>query len=557
LIPTPNGSTSPSLIWPSANEMVADIEDFYLAKQNRSSNNGSLTTPYTINVGDRKVTVLGIPDLSNVRVIMLGVRNVKRDGNNPLDDGLPKCGEVWFNELRVSDFVSRGGWAATGRVVTKLADFGTVQAATNYKSVGWGGIDKKLNERSLKEELQMSVATNFELGKFFPAKVGISIPMFYSYSQTSIKPLYNPLNPDIKLATSLETNNEAEKQRILAAAEDFSTQRSINFTNVRKNRVGSKKAHFYDVENLNATFAFSEQYRRNENIQYSLLKNYQVGLGHGHTFQNKPVEPFKKLKPKSLKLIKEFNFNYMPSSTNVRYTWDRRFGETIYRNNDSRSTSITPLYDKNYTMSRFYEMRWDLTKSIKLDYNATVNARIDEPNGKIDSEQKKDSIKTNLLNLGRTTQFNQTVSATYNVPLNKIPALNWITLSARYSANYVWLTAPPAADSLGNTISNTQGKSLNGQFNMTTLYNKSKFLQRINNPQLAKREEQKRKEEAEKNAKKTFKLKLNPKTGKKDTVWIKEKIKKPKEIPDIAKTGLRLMMSLRNVSFSYAENNST
>jgi cell surface protein SprA len=557
LIPTPNGSTSPSLIWPSANEMVADIEDFYLAKQNRSSNNGSLTTPYTINVGDRKVTVLGIPDLSNVRVIMLGVRNVKRDGNNPLDDALPKCGEVWFNELRVSDFVSRGGWAATGRVVTKLADFGTVQAATNYKSVGWGGIDKKLNERSLKEELQMSVATNFELGKFFPAKVGISIPMFYSYSQTSIKPLYNPLNPDIKLATSLETNNEAERQRILAAAEDFSTQRSLNFTNVRKNRVGSKKAHFYDVENLNFTFAFSEQYRRNENIQYSLLKNYQVGVGHGHTFQNKPVEPFKKLRPKSLKLIKEFNFNYMPSSTNVRYTWDRRFGETIYRNNDSRSTTIIPLYDKNFTMSRFYEMRWDLTKSIKLDYNATVNARIDEPNGKIDSEQKKDSIKTNLLNLGRTTQFNQTVSATYNVPLNKIPALNWITLSARYSANYVWLTAPPAADSLGNTISNTQGKSLNGQFNMTTLYNKSKFLQRINNPQLAKREEQKRKEEAEKNAKKTFKLKLNPKTGKKDTVWIKEKIKKPKEIPDIAKTGLRLMMSLRNVSFSYAENNST
>lgn len=557
LIPTPYGSTTPNLIWPEANELVADIEDFYLAKQNRTSGNGSLTVPYTIQVGNRKVTVLGIPDLSNVRVIMLGVRNVKRDGNNPLDDGLPKCGEVWFNELRVTDFITRGGWAATGRVVTKLADFGNVQAATNYKSVGWGGIDKKLNERSLKEELQMSVATNFELGKFFPAKAGISIPMFYSYSQTSIKPLYNPLNPDIKLSTSLETNNLAERQRILAAAEDFSTQRSLNFTNVRKNRVGNKKARFYDVENLNFSFAFSEQYRRNENIEYSLLRNYQVGAGYGHTFQNKPVEPFKKLKPKSLRLLKDFNFNTMPSSVNVRYTWDRRFGETIYRNNDDRATTILPLFDKNFTMMRFYELRWDLTKSIKLDYNATVNARIDEPNGKIDTEQKKDSIRANLINLGRTTQFNQTVAATYNVPLNKIPALNWITLSARYTANYVWLTAPPAADSLGNTISNTQGKSINGQLNFTSLYNKSKFLQRINNPALAKREEQKRKEEAEKNAKKTFKLKKNPLTGKQDTIWIKEKVKKQRELPDIAKTGLRLMMSLRNMSFSYAENNST
>ncbi|MBX7204580.1 MAG: cell surface protein SprA [Bacteroidia bacterium] len=556
LTPTAYGTADPNLIWPSVNEISADIEDFYLAKQNRTSNNVSLTVPYTMTIGTRKITVLGLPDLSNVKVIMLGVRNPKRSDDNPLDDALPKCGEVWFNELRVSDFINRGGWATTGRVVTKLADFGTLNGSVNYYSVGWGGIDKKLNERSLKEQLQLSFASNFELGKFFPVKSGISIPMFYSYSQTSIKPLYNPLNPDIKLSTALKTTNVAERQRIIAASEDFTTQRSINFTNIRKNRVGSQKAHVYDVENLSFSYSYSEIYKRNEFIEYQLTKNYQVVGAYSFNFQNKPVQPFKKVKPKSLVLVKEFNFNYLPSVATVRYTFDRRYGETIYRNNDSKNTIIAPLYDKNYTMTRFYELRWDLTRSLKLDYTATVNARIDEPAGKINTQEAKDSIRANLLRLGRTTNFNQTAALTYNVPINKIPALNWVTVSTRYSAQYTWQTAPPAADSLGNTITNQQAKTINGQLNMTGLYNKSKFLQKINNPAMAKKLEEKAREEEKKKPRK-YTLKTRPGTTKKDTIWEKVKPKKKFEASPIVKSGFRLLMSLRSVTFSYGQSNNT
>lgn len=560
LVPTPFGSTSPDIIWPGANELVADVEDFYRAKQARYSSGGAQSTPFSIMIGDRKVTVLGLPDLSNVRVIMLGVRNPKRGAGNLLDDGLPKCGEIWFNELRVSDFINRSGWATTGRVVTKLADFGTLQASGNYKSVGWGGIDKKLNERSLKDELQLSFSSNFELGKFFPAKSGISIPFFYSYSQTSVKPLYNPLNPDIQLKTALEASSPAEQDRIKRASEDFSTQRSINFTNVRKNRVGGKRAHLYDIENFNVSYSYTESYRRNENIEYSILKNYQAGLGYNHSFQNKPVTPFKRVKGKNAAVIRDFNFNYLPASWSARYTFDRRFGETIYRNNDNTSTVLLPLYDKNFTMTRFYEMRWDLTRSLKLDYSATVNARIDEPRGKIDNPEKKDSVKTNLLRLGRTTSFSQNVALNYTVPINKIPAFNWVTLTTRYSAGYNWLTAPPAADSLGNSISNKQDKSLNGQFNMVTLYNKSKFLQKINNPQLAKKDKKEEENDQEdgkgSGKKKKFVLKKNFKTGKKDTVWIKEKKKKEFDAGPAFRALVRAVMSVRNVSFSFSENNS-
>lgn len=76
-------------------------------------------------------------------------------------------------------------------------------------------------------------------------------------------------------------------------------------------------------------------------------------------------------------------------------------------------------------------------------------ANIDEPYGKLDSEEKKDSVSRNFWNLGRNTSYRQGGSLSYNVPLNKIPATDWISLNAKYLFDYTWQTGPLAI--LGNT----------------------------------------------------------------------------------------------------------
>ena len=58
----------------------------------------------------------------------------------------PLCAEVWFNELRLVDFANKGGYAANARMVTKLADLATVTLSGNYQTIGFGAIDKKLND---------------------------------------------------------------------------------------------------------------------------------------------------------------------------------------------------------------------------------------------------------------------------------------------------------------------------------------------------------------------------------------------------------------------------
>ncbi len=549
LLVTPDNSREENQVWPTENELNVLLEDFYLAKQLRSNAGASLVDEFVYDLGDgKRITLKGLPDMSNVRVIMLGVKNPLKQDNPATDDGLPKCGEIWFNELRVVEFNNQGGEAATARLVTKLADIGTFSISGNYQSIGWGGIDKKLNDRNLNEIMLYDIQTSLELGKFFPAKWGLTIPFFLQRGEQFIRPKYNPLNPDILLETTVKAaQSEEERQKILTAAEDYTSRRSFNFSNIRKNRTGGGKPRLWDIENFNFSYSFQEVFKRNQRISANLQRTWR-GSGQ-YTFATgaKNIQPFKKIvKPKKwLRLVRDFNFTPYPQSLSVRADVNRYYSRLINRNNDDPFTIVPILYDKNFTMNRVYDLRWDLTKSLKIDYQATSNARIDEPIGKIDRNEdptKIDTIRNNFINLGRTTNYTQITNVTYTLPLNKIPLLDWVTASARYSANYGWVTAPPAIRSLGNTIQNSQNLSYTGQFNMLNLYNKIPALRKINQNRNRPKPRRQKQEEEEDDGK-----------GNKR----KKKKKKKREASGFGITLAKTVMMVKNASFTVTQTNGT
>src|SRR5207249_4577201 len=98
--------------------------------------------------------VKGSPNLSNVRVLMIGVRNPRDPGGN----GPDVCGEIWVNELRLSDFDEKGGWAATARVQAQLADLGTASIVGNHSTAGWGSIEKKVSQRDKEDKSSYTLA---------------------------------------------------------------------------------------------------------------------------------------------------------------------------------------------------------------------------------------------------------------------------------------------------------------------------------------------------------------------------------------------------------------
>ena len=503
---TPPGdynSSDDEIVWPTENNVEIVLNDLVDVKKARNAELREPNTAYTYSSiysvytdDNKRISVRGNPNLSNVVTIMIGVRNPSKQ-NNVIsdDDGMSKYGEIWVNELRLTDFREDGGWAARGRVSTRLADLGTVNMAGSISTPGFGSIEKKVSERSTEEVIEYDVSTNLELGKFFPEKSKVSIPVYAGYSESFINPEYNPLDPDIKLKDALaEADSKAERDSIKNMAQDYTQRKSINFTNVRINKQ-SEKPHFYDISNFSVSYSYNETYSHDINTEYDILKNYRGSLNYIYNTRPKVVAPFRKskglLNKKAFALIKDFNFYYQPTSISFRTDMYRKYQANKTRNISEPNNIIEPTYDKEFNWNRYYDLKWDLTRSLKLDFSATNVARIDEPEGEVDKHGDdstynawKKEVWQNILDLGRNTQYNHTINVTYRVPINKLPLLDWTNLSARYNATYNWEAGPILAEDseydLGNDISNSNTMQLNGQANMVNLYNKVGFLKEIN-----------------------------------------------------------------------------
>ncbi|MFA5781200.1 MAG: cell surface protein SprA, partial [Bacteroidales bacterium] len=556
LTPTPWYEDDATLIWPDSNAFDIVMSLLQNAKMDRNvqmrtpGSGVTLSTPYIIYDHGHKVTVVGMPTLSAVKLIMIGIRNPKKPASNPSDDGLPKCAEIWVNELRLTDFNEKGGWAATSTINAALADLGTVTLAGKISTPGFGNIEKKVNERQKSTDMQYDVATSLELGKFLPEKTGIKIPMHFDYSKIISNPQYNPLNPDILFREDLDSYiDKNERDSVKSLAQDYTMRKSINFVNVKKDKTGtSSKSHIYDVENLDFTYSFTEQYHRNIDVEYDLKKTYKGSIGYNFTNMPKNFIPLSKVKFLSygpLKLVKDFNFYLMPKTLTFRTDMDRTYAEYKLRNKSNADLITQTNYPKTFTWRRDYGIKFDITQNLKLDFTATTNARIDEPPGLIDKSDpdygwKRDSIIYNIKNLGRVTNYDQTLNVNYTIPINKISWFNWVTASAKYTGGYTWDAAPLSTTVLGNTIENSNTKQLNGSFNLINLYNKVGYLKKLNQQKTAAT-----------TAVKNKKQKIATDTTETDSIIKVDYLKV------ITENAVKFLMGIKNVSFTYSQGNGT
>ncbi|WP_428982390.1 cell surface protein SprA [Pedobacter punctiformis] len=498
---TQPGTSDPDAIWPEDNRMDLDLKLFQNAKLARNVAKLSNGQPWPVNIpfsysdGVRTIVVKGQPDMSKVRVYMLGVKNRLRDLTDPESDGQDKSVTVWFNELRLTEFDERGGWAATGRLNLKLADFADVNISASKSTIGFGTIDSKVGDRNRADNVLLDVSSAVELGKFLPQKSGVKIPMFVSYSKQISTPQYNPRTPDIELKNALDQSTKAQKDSILNFAQDYTVRRSINFTNVRKERTNNTKpVHLWDIENFAASYAYTQYNHRDFINQSSLQNTYRASLQYNYSKESKSIAPFEKIiKSNMLALLKDFNISLFPSAINFRVDVDRLYSENTLRNNDPNNVipqfqnGYGTTYNKNFRMSRIYGVAWNLTRSLQLDFNATNYSIIDEPDGRIQGS-KRDTVWQNLIRLGRTTDYNHNLNVTYNLPIDKIPGLNWISVKTRYGTNFNWQTEPLSTMldpniNLGNTIQNSRNLQINPTLNLTTLYNKFGFIRKAGNDQ--------------------------------------------------------------------------
>ncbi len=477
-----SSDSSAARVWPDSNRLDFSLRDLVNLKLQRNAAGASLGQIYRQVIGNKTFSVYGNPNLGEVRGILVGVENSK-DGN-PFD----LFTEVWINELRLSQLDERGAYAGLARVDIQLADLGTLSVSANAYTQGFGTIEQRVNERARDNLFQFDAAATIDAGKLVPKQAKISIPIFASINKTIRTPEYDPYDKDVRYKEKLSNAaTDAIRDSIKNTALDQTTVKTINFTNVRVQ--GNGKTRLWSLSNFDVSYSYTKTEQSNPLTLKNDVTKQRGGLGYTFNQQSKYIEPFKKLlvKRKSnwYNLVRDFNFNLTPTLLSFRADVNRQFGQFIPRIVSTDGTGkierVDTTYDKYFTFDRFYNMRWDLSRSLNIDFSATNNGRVDEPDGLINTQQKRDTIRDNFWNGGRNTLYTQKAIASYTFPLSKFPLTDWITARYSYTTTYNWIGASRLALSLGNTIENSQENTINGEFDFTRLYSKSRILRSFEN----------------------------------------------------------------------------
>ncbi len=479
-----------AIVWPRENYMDFNLQALVDLKKerNRAKNEQQpgvgFATLFTGRDPDNernRMAVIGNPSLSDVRVMLIGVRNNASTAKDAI---------VWLNELKVTDFESEGGWAAKGNLNIGVSDIATLNFGAHVETAGFGGVDQSLNARRMDDYEQYNFALQVDAGRFLPEKVKLRAPIYYSVSKEIITPKYNPLDQDVRLKDALDAcATEAQKDSIRSYSVEHSTIKSFSISGLKFD-VKSKNPMPWDPANFTINFSFNKQSKTDPTTEYENTNDYRGSLQYSYTPYLKGVKPFSFIKSKSkhMKFFKELEFNYLPSNITFLTTISRYYYEMQTRSETDVDFQLPVSVSKNFIWDRQLSLTWNLTKSLTFNFNSNTSARIEETMGAVNRKlfpdkykEWKDTVLQSILHLGTPWSYNQSFVASYRAPFNKIPVLDWLTGNISYNSTYRWdRGAEVDGIETGNSIANQASWNMDGRVNFESLYNKWSYTKKVN-----------------------------------------------------------------------------
>ncbi len=478
------------IVWPLNNYLNFNLQNLVdlkkqrnTAKRNEESGVG-FATLYTGRDPDNernRMAVIGNPSLSDVRVVLIGVRN---------NSTSTKAGTIWVNELKVTDFNEEGGWAAKANATLNVSDIATLNFGAHVETAGFGGVDQSLNERRLDDYEQYNFALQGDVGRLLPEAVKLRAPVYYSISKEKTSPKYNPLDQDVLLKDALdECGTKQERDSIENYAVDRSTVENFSLSGLKFD-VKSKNPMPWDPANFTINFSFNKQTKMDPTTEYEYTNDYRGALQYTYSPYFKAFKPFKGIKSKSknAKFLKDWELNWLPTTISFMTNMSRYYYEQQTRSETDAMFQLPVSVSKNFLWDRQLSLSWNITKSLSLTFNSNTSARIEETVGAVNRKlfpdkyrEWKDTVWQSILSMGTPWAYNQTFTAQYRAPFNKIPAIDFLTASASYNATYRWdRGATVDGISVGNSIANQGAWTADGRINFENIYNKVPLLKEIN-----------------------------------------------------------------------------
>ena len=486
-----NSMASATKVWPQENMIDLPLDKFTEVKVRRNTlrnsnaegvSNTAIYSEYDEDTPKNRISVVGSPSLGQVKVMMIGVRNNTASNKSAI---------VWVNEMRLLGFNNKSGWAAQGNLNIKLSDLATVAAQGKVETAGFGGLEDKLAARSTDDHYRYSVTGTMDFGRLFPKSFKVSVPTYYSFTEEVTTPQYSPFDTDLKMREMLDSYDDVRQDSIRTLAEVRSIMRNFSISNAKVN-ISSKKSMPYDPANISLSFSRSSTDNSGSTISWENNLNWKASLGYNYSSPIKALKPFGKIKNKSkwLKIFKDWGVNPLPQTISLNTDMTRTYQELQRRevNAMNGGNEIPLVFSQQFYWNRSMAIKWDPTTNLKMSLNTGTNAEVEEPFLPVNKNLYpneyaiwKDSVKHSLQSFGTPLSYQQSFNASYTLPLNKLPILEWLTADATYSSTYNAQRGNTISGvNFGNNIANKRNVGLKTTLNMEKLYNMVPYLEETN-----------------------------------------------------------------------------
>ena len=372
------------------------------------------------------IRVKGNPSLTKIRWLQIGVKNV-----SPFSGG-EFYGEIWINELRLTDVEREKAMAMRVRGEIALSDFITANAEYEKQDADYHTVNQRFGKESTMESFSSNIS--FSLHQLLPQSLGLRIPIRFNYSEQANLPKYSP-GTDI-LVIPGETVSKAEEDSLKTLTINRGLSFNLDKTTNSRNLI---------VRSLVDPISVSGSYTKSENhtaeIKNSSDLSYNGSISYNLTFgKQNYVQPLKWMGHAfPLKYISDVKLYYLPPNVKIDLK-----GNQQTRNSVRYEGLITE--DATKTLTRTFSTGYNPLQWLSSQYSYDTKSNMADA----DWSESFASIDPGEI-LSRKQNFSGKANPKF---------LSWLTPSYSYSANYTW-TDNPALRNTQTGTSTTLQKSNN------------------------------------------------------------------------------------------------
>ncbi len=387
----------------------------------------------------KEIIIHGSPAISRIMRLEMGLKNRGAE---------TVYGEVWLDELRLSEVRRDPGVAYRSRMQFKLADVANFNVNISRQDADFHRVEEKpsMNTRQLNTSNRMDVRGNLNLHKFTPSKWGLNIPVSASYSENKSIPKYLP-GSDILTGDS-PPDSIMSINHSYGVNTSFSKSRSdfwLTRYTLDEIRIGL---------NAKRTQSSNVETRTRKATTYAGNLSYEVPFGRDNYLEIfKWMEPVPVLGEKFSALRWYYTPNQLSYSMNASESRTRnvpRWGEI----KENYSLGMSQKLNLGYKM--FDNLNLSYTRNLKNDMN--------------EMQGRKAEILSDL-SFGTPINIQENYNLTYNPKI-----FSWFNPSINYGSNYTW------SESVNSTTVSVDQISNQNRFSTSFGLNLSQILDSFYSP---------------------------------------------------------------------------